>query len=602
MSWDERDEYGQARYAPPSAPRVQKPRVGEDTPYAAPYADSDLPLSDEPQEDYLYDDATAWDDPLSDAYEQELQRYQSDRRAERRVAPRKPAPRKGKRPVNGSGNNKHKSEGHPLLYASVIAICLVLLGGFAVMMRPQITGFIWKDFDNFAFINGEVLRYDREVIASYKQCRDYLQQNVIFPGVFVDGVHVGGMTVEQARAELLRDGSQATDAFSVTVAIGNKTWLVDTTAIPAARDLGNVLEQAYAIGRTNTTAIIGTQLTPFRERSDVAISMREENVRLQTTVTYDHEKVRALVGEIAAYVTRDPVDAVIESFDFKTRTFTFTQDQPGVTIDAEALYNELVTRLDRWEKGTTLTVSPVVTTAAITQERLSRDFKMIAAYTTDTTSDKNRNNNIDLACQAINGTTLLPGESFSFNAATGQRTTAKGYREAGAIAAGQSIEEVGGGICQVSSTLFNAVARANLEISERHPHAWPSSYVNRGEDATVNWPNLDFKFKNNTSSPIFVITYYNSRKVSAEIYGMSLGDGVTIDLQSKIVKTIEAPYEVNYVNNPNLAPGTSEETVKARTGYVVETYKVWYQNGAETKRELMHTSTYKAYQRTVEYN
>ena len=139
---------------------------------------------------------------------------------------------------------------------------------------------------------------------------------------------------------------------------------------------------------------------------------------------------------------------------------------------------------------------------------------MISAYTTKTTSDSNRNTNIRLACEAINGTALMPGETFSFNQTTGQRTTSKGYRSAGAIAAGQSIEEVGGGICQVSSTLFNAVARADLQIVERSPHAWPSTYVGKGEDATVNWPNLDFKFKNNTDAPIFVITYYKDRQMS----------------------------------------------------------------------------------------
>ncbi len=635
MPWNERDATGQPNYAPPAAPRVRKPRSDSsyNGPYAQPYDDcadsyqqGELPLENNaPREyppedgDFLYDDSTAWDDPLSDAYEQEVRRYQRDRKAQgraqpaasaRRAAPADKAPRssgpsrpqKKKPPARGGRNQGEIKPGHPILYATVITVCLIVLVFLGLMMLPQITGTVWKDFDNYVFINGELLRYDTSLIASYKQCRDYLQQDVIYPGVFIDDLHVGGMTVEEARAALLADGSQVSNAFSITVAIGNKTWLADNARIPATRDLGNVLEQAYAIGRTNTTAILGTSKTPFRERSDAAIGLRENNVFLKTSVTYVPEDVRALVDEIAAYVTRDPTDSVIESFDFKTRTFTFTADQPGVTIDADALYADLTARIDKWEKGTTLTVSPVITTATVTQELLKSTFKMIAAYTTDTTSSSNRNNNINLACQAINGTVLLPGETFSFNQATGERTIAKGYKEAGAIAAGQSIEEVGGGICQVSSTLFNAVARADLAITERHPHAWPSTYVNRGEDATVNWPNLDFKFTNDTDTPIFIITYYNNRKISAEIYGKTLGDGVSIDLSSTVVKTIEAPYEVKYVNNPELPPGTSKDTVKARTGYVVDTYKVWYQNGAEVKRELLHTSTYKAYQKTVEYN
>ena len=271
-------------------------------------------------------------------------------------------------------------------------------------------------------------------------------------------------------------------------------------------------------------------------------------------------------------------------------------------MDQELLYERLTAALDRWERDVTVTVDPVVTQPSVTKDELAANFSMIAAYTTETTKDSNRNTNIDLACKAVNGTALMPGETFSFNEATGQRTTEKGYKSAGAIAAGQSIEEVGGGICQVSSTIFNAVARANLEIVSRSPHAWPSTYVNIGEDATVNWPNLDFKFRNNTQSPIFLIAYYKDRKMSAEIWGMSLGEGVSIDLESTVIKTTEPPYEIKYVYNAELPYGTQKTTVKARTGYVVETDKVWYKDGEEIKREQLHTSTYKPYQQVIEYN
>ena len=157
-------------------------------------------------------------------------------------------------------------------------------------------------------------------------------------------------------------------------------------------------------------------------------------------------------------------------------------------------------------------------------------------------------------------------------------------------------------MCQTSSTLFNAVARANLEIVKRSPHAWPSKYVEKGMDATVDWPGLDFQFLNNTEWPIYIIASYANRKVTVEIYGMNLGDGTSIDLESKVVRTLEAPSGVKEVLNEKLAPGTRKTTVQARKGYEVETYKVWYQNGHEIKRELLCKSTYKAYQETVEYH
>ena len=216
------------------------------------------------------------------------------------------------------------------------------------------------------------------------------------------------------------------------------------------------------------------------------MALRESGINLTTTASYDHEAVRALVADIAAYVTRDPVDAQIQSFDYATRTFSFTESQPGVTLDEDLLYERVTAALDRWESGVTVTVDPIVTEPAVTKDELVASFGLVAAYTTETTNDSNRNTNIDLACQAINGTALMPGETFSFNQATGQRTTEKGYKSAGAIAAGQSIEEVGGGICQVSSTLFNAVARANLEIvsAARTPGPAPTSTSARTPPST----------------------------------------------------------------------------------------------------------------------
>ena len=557
--------------------------------HAVEYESMIKPGAETAADEFVFDDGPSWDQPLPSA-------------------PARPAPApaaRNPRSDGSSGNGKgRKRRSTKRAYGYVAIICLSLAGLFAlgIMMMPQLAGYFWRDFGNYAFINGELLRYDPEIVTTYKQYRAYMDRDVIYPGIFIDGIHVGDMTIEEARQALSGTHTTLDDAFSVTVAIGNKTWTLDPSNVPAARDLGNVLEKAYAIGRSNTTEIQTTLRTPFRERADTAVALRTSGVNLTTTASYDKEAVRGIVDEITAYVTREPIDAQIQSFDYNTRTFSFTESQPGVTIDSELLYQRIIAALDRWEKGVTVTVDPVIKEPAVTTAEMMERFTLIAAYTTKTTSESNRNTNIRLACEAINGTALLPGETFSFNEATGQRTTAKGYKSAGAIAAGQSIEEVGGGICQVSSTIFNAVARANLEITSRSPHAWPSTYVNIGEDATVNWPNLDFKFKNNTNSPIFLITYYKDRQMSAEIWGLSLGDGVTIDLESTITKTTQPPSEPKYVFNGELEYGFSETTVKARTGYVVDTYKVWYKDGVETKREKMHTSTYKTYQQVIEYN
>ena len=600
MTWGEADLNDPKLYAPRERPVVLKA-----TTLAAPtWEDGAQTL---PEIEYISDEPYRWDVEIGEVPLQlpPARRAPAGRRNAyvRDLQEKKPPRQTKKRSHARSADGGGRRGGHPLLYASIITACLFMLAALGVVMMPQLAGYFWADLGNYAFINGEVLRYDPKIVQTYKTYRAYLQDDsIIYPGVYVDGVHVGGMTEEQARAALTSVGANAANAFSVTVSIGDRSWTLDNSNITATRDLGNLLQRAYTVGRTNSAGIVNTLQTPFHERASAVIALRDQGLQLASDATYNHDEVRAIVEKIATEITREPQDSQIASFDFKTRTFTFTDDQVGVTIDREALYQKLIESLDRWERGVTLTVAPVLTTASVTKEMLSSQFRMISAFTTSTTRDANRTNNIDLACQAINGTALMPGETFSFNQTTGQRTIAKGYKEAGAIAAGQSIDEVGGGICQASSTLFNAVARANLKIVERSPHAWPSSYVHSGEDATVNWPNLDFRFKNDTNMPIFVIMYYKERKVSAEIWGMSLGSGVTIDLKSEVVRTMSPPDEANYVYNPELPVGESKETIKARTGYVVDTYQVWYLNGVETKREKLHTSTYKAYQRTIEYN
>ncbi len=196
----------------------------------------------------------------------------------------------------------------------------------------------------------------------------------------------------------------------------------------------------------------------------------------------------------------------------------------------------------------------------------------------------------------------MPGETFSFNQTTGQRTLEKGYRMAAAIAGGATVDEVGGGVCQVSSTLFNAAAMADLTIVKRSPHTWPSNYVEKGRDATVNWPNLDFVFRNDKDTPVFIVAYYQQRQCTVEIYGASLGAGLSIELSTQLTSRTDPPSEPIYENNPQLDPGTMQEKKKARTGYVVETYKVYKQNGVETRWEWLCTSEYPMIQQVIEYN
>ena len=487
-------------------------------------------------------------------------------------------------------------------WIATIVTCLVLLFGLAILMVPQLTGVRYRFLPNIGFMNGSMIVLDQDKEQIHDQCRGEIYTDRIYQGIYIDNIHVGGMTRDEAIRTLDEANGKVDAKFDLVVAVGNESWHVNSERVPIFRNIPETVEKAWAYGRSNAAASRGSGKTPFEERVQQVSGLRSFPQTYATKQDYDHQALRMLTDGIVNYVNRDPVNSTVESFNFSSKTFSFTEDHPGAKIDPEDLYTRLTTMLDDGTTNSTVHVVPQRIEAEMTKAELMNSFGMISAYTTSTTNNKNRNTNIQLSAAAINGITVLPGEIFSFNGTTGERTAAKGYKEAAAISGGQSKDEIGGGVCQTSSTLFNAVARANLEIIERNPHAWPSNYVEKGFDATVNWPGLDFKFKNNTEWPIFIIAGYSNRKVTVNIYGMSLGPGVKIDLESDLVRTLPKPGGTDYVINTALAPGESKKTVTAREGYVVKTWKVWFQGNREVRREELFTTTYKAYQEKVEYN
>lgn len=497
---------------------------------------------------------------------------------------------------------RKKKDKHTVLWLMVSLICLAATGVLLMFAAPQLLGTEYAAMPNMAFVNGALVSLDSNASATHEAYRQYMNTDRIFSGVYIDGVHVGGMTRAEAVEAVSQVPGNAGSSFDITVQVGDYTWSIDSDMVPLYRNIDEVVLQAYAVGRTNTTAIRGTTTTPFRQRLSTVQDALTNPRSYYTSTAYDRNVVREIVDGIAASVNRDPVNASVATFNPVSKTFSFNAEESGVYIDADQIYMTVTGLLDGGVYEQLIQVEPQVILASVTKAELMSSFGRISSFTTETTSSANRNTNIRLSAEAITNTTLLPGESFSFNQATGQRTAEKGYKPAAAIAGGETFDEIGGGVCQTSSTLFNAVARANLKIIDRDPHAWPSNYVEKGEDATVNWPNLDFRFQNDTDWPIFIVANYANRKVTVEIYGKLLEDGMTIDLVSETTYVKEPPSETLYVYNSSLAVGKEEVTVKARTGYTVETYKVWYKNGKEVSREKLHTSHYKMYQKTVEYN
>lgn len=205
-------------------------------------------------------------------------------------------------------------------------------------------------------------------------------------------------------------------------------------------------------------------------------------------------------------------------------------------------------------------------------------------------SNTNRSTNLRIAAEKINGTVLLPGEVFSYNKTVGKRTVEEGYKDAKIYADGGVVDGLAGGICQISSTLYNAVLLANLEIVERRNHSFTTSYVAAGRDATVVWGTIDFQFKNSRTYPIKIEASVKNGIAEFKIHGMQEQQEYEINILPRTTASI--PYSTTYVDDPTLAPGQQVVSQAGHLGYKVTTTLVKKLNGVEVSREILSNDTY----------
>lgn len=210
----------------------------------------------------------------------------------------------------------------------------------------------------------------------------------------------------------------------------------------------------------------------------------------------------------------------------------------------------------------------------------------------------NRASNIALAAKTINGTILLPGETFSYNGTLGNTTKEKGYKEGGAYVGGKVVQAYGGGICQVSTTLYNAVLYANLEIVERYNHSYAVSYVPAGRDATVSYGGKDFKFKNIRNYPIKIVANAKNGVVSVSIAGIEEEKEYEIELTSTVLST--TPCSTVYENNSSLAEGKQKVIQKGHSGLKSIAYKIVKYNGKTISKTVLSKDTYKPMDRIIQ--
>jgi len=284
-------------------------------------------------------------------------------------------------------------------------------------------------------------------------------------------------------------------------------------------------------------------------------------------------------------VCTEPQDA---SYKIENQKLTIIDEKTGVDIDV-AKAKEIIESTP----GDVVRIPVILTNPEVTAEKINAELfpDLLATYSSNySASNVSRSHNVALSSQLISNTVLAPGDVFSYNDTVGPRTAARGFREAGVYVGNKVEQGIGGGICQVSSTLFNTVVLSDLKIVYRTNHSLPVSYVPLGRDATVSYGSIDFKFSNSTNAPIKIVASASNGKNVVSIYGTKQHPGRTIEITTECTGTY-AP-KVKTVEDPELAVGVVEVDEEGSKGSSYVTYKITKENGAVVKSEVLTKSTY----------
>ena len=419
---------------------------------------------------------------------------------------------------------------------------------------------------------------------------------VFYPNIFVNDIPLEGKTLDEAAAVVTQQVQSLISSFRITLRTEDgRSWDITGDSLNMKYDIADQLDQLWAIGHTGSSST----------RYEQVKALESEPAMRYTTLTYDLSQVNQILNQIKAEVDQPAVSATRVQDDSKWPPFSYTDDIPGQTLDITGLNERICTMVDTLV-SVVVVLSPTPVQATITRAQLEAQIVKLSSY--ETTVGKSgeyaeaRAENVRLGTEKFNHLVIRAGESVSFNKVAGKRTVANGYQQALEIAYGNYVLGTGGGICQVSSTLYNAVVNAGLTVNKRTPHAIPSSYVEKGLDATVSDDRYDFVFSNNTNSDIYIETefvkvkgYYHSRFT---IYGRPDPNGYTYKLVSQVVETIPLPeptYEKDTTGEHVFYDDETAVKSSGREGYIVDVYLVTMDSkGLEISREKKYTDTYKA--------
>lgn len=356
------------------------------------------------------------------------------------------------------------------------------------------------------------------------------------------------------------------------------------------------IDDSYVITDTAINISIGAKgiaIDKEQLKNDIIKYLFSEN--RTSTVTASIEQMENIKIDLDALYTKIHSEPVNASAITENGALIFKESSNGITFnleDAKFLYSNTL------EKK--ISIPLIITKPAITTDSLSNEiFKdTLSTYTTKyKESEKNRTINVKLSASKINGTILLPGQEFSYNNVVGERTFENGFKVATIFANNSHQQGLGGGICQTSSTLYNAILYANLEVTNRANHQLIVSYVPLGQDATVAWPYTDLKFKNNRTTPIKIVVEAKDGKETVSILGISSIEDYEVTIKS--VKLSSKAYVTEYIDDATMNEGEESVVQYGTYGYTIEVYKILSKDGVEISNTLISTDKYNPLKKIV---
>ena len=473
----------------------------------------------------------------------------------------------------------------------------------------------------------------------------------IISGVTIKGIDVSGLTKEEASAKLETTYSEKLEQ-NIELKYEDFESELNPTLMEVKYDIDTAVNEAYTLGRNgnifvNNYNILGTLIG--KRDIDVNMSMNEETTKqtindigtnlpgllIEPSYSIEDDKLIITRGKEGIVVNTDAllseVKNILNTIDLNDNVIEIpVETKTPEDIDIDKIHSEIYKEAqDAYYTKDPFTVYPevegvdfdvekakemiaaeekdeyiidlVITKPNVTIDQIGTEAfpDQLSTFTTRyDASDKDRTTNLVLACQKLNGKVIKPGETFSYNATLGPRTYAAGYRNAKVYESGQVVDGIGGGICQISSTLYNAALMSDMEIVERRNHQFVTSYVGAGRDATVVYGSTDFKFKNTRTYPIRIVASAKSGIATISIFGIKEADReYTYSFSTKTISTI--PYTTKYVEDSSLAPGKEVVKQKGANGLVTETYMTKRLNGKVVSTKLLSKDTYSAMQKII---